>query len=111
MTERERLHLVGQIGAIMDSAEPKQNNDQEEDYGRCIHIHSPDNRIAGRDFIEVNINLGENRDPKGMGRTNQDIANLAMGRPAEILQLLQSTAAEILFAAAQQNVRVPLARE
>ena len=55
MTEKERLYLAERIGAIMDASDSERGNEQEQDPAIHIHIHSPDNRIAGRDFIEVNI--------------------------------------------------------
>jgi hypothetical protein len=39
----------------MDASDSERGNEQEQDPAIHIHIHSPDNRIAGRDFIEVNI--------------------------------------------------------
>ena len=42
----------------MDAAEPRVERDKEGDVKVSININSPsDNRIAGRDFIEVNIHL------------------------------------------------------
>ena len=56
MTEKDKLHIVKQIGAIMDASEPEIKDDQAS--GITINVTSPDNRVAGRDYIEVNIHLG-----------------------------------------------------
>jgi hypothetical protein len=102
VTEGERLHLVEQIGAIMDTSEPEKGN-EEQSHEVIIHIHSPDNRIAARDYIEVNINLGEKASRK---RAGQDAAMpAAIPGPAEVGQLLEN-AAEILFAMGQQRIQM-----
>lgn len=59
MTESDRLHLVEQLGAIMDASEQGNASEHEQDHGVSIHIHSPGNRVVNtHDFIEININLG-----------------------------------------------------
>ena len=54
VTEKERMHLVEQIGECMDSAEaekPKQAADI------LIDVKARGNRIVLRDYIEINIFL------------------------------------------------------
>ncbi len=79
----------------MDASEPEKNDEQEQDHVTThIHIYSPDNHIAGRDFIEVNIHLGEKSDRKRADR-DRDATTAAVGRPIEIRQLLKDAAAGI----------------
>ncbi len=85
----------------MDTSEPEKGN-EEQSHEVIIHIHSPDNRIAARDYIEVNINLGEKASRK---RVRQDAISATIPGHAEVGQLLES-AAEILFAMGQQRIQM-----
>lgn len=62
MTEKERMHLVDQIGECMDGAEveqPKRTADV------VIDVKARGNRIVVRDYIEINIFVSgvANREP------------------------------------------------
>lgn len=54
MTEKERMHLVDQIGECMNDAEVEQVKRTPE---VLIDVKSPGNRIALGDYIEINIFL------------------------------------------------------
>ena len=58
MTEWEKVHLANKIGDIMDDAKPRGEIDEEKVSKPSININSQsDNRIACRDFFEVNIHI------------------------------------------------------
>jgi hypothetical protein len=63
VTEEHREHIVKEIRAVMSIAEPDETKGQEIPPGISISINAPcTNRIAGGDYIEVNIHLGGDRD-------------------------------------------------
>lgn len=57
MTDRDRLHIAQQIGAIMDASDSKETGESAKVSGPTINVNSPHNHIAVCDFIEVNIFL------------------------------------------------------
>jgi hypothetical protein len=80
VVERDRLHFAKQMGAIMDAAEPTETKYD----GLSININAPcTNRIAGRDYIEVNIHLGGDR----QAREESDEASHKEQQPSEIRDL------------------------
>ena len=85
----------------MDASEPENGKEQEQNHGVCIHIHSPDNRVAVRDFIEVNIHLSDKQERK-RSTTQDDLASLPINHPTEIRRLLVR-AAEMLVAMGDQQ--------
>lgn len=80
----------------MAASEPENVNEQENRRGVVsIHIHAPDNRIAARDYIEVNIHLSDHGDQKR--GPQDDFSTLPLSQPSELRQLLARTA-ELLVA-------------
>lgn len=67
----DKSRFAEQIGAIMDAAGPDETHD-----GLSININAPcTNRIAGRDYIEVNIHLGGRpENSHGSQGTNQSLS-------------------------------------
>jgi len=56
--EAGTLHLAERVGAIMDFTESMESEPEGNGPDISINISSPNNRIAARDYIEVNIHLG-----------------------------------------------------
>jgi len=66
VTEREKLYFVKRIGDMMDSTNELDLNKEEPGSGNTINVNSADNRVAARDYIEINIHLSD-QEAAGLG--------------------------------------------
>lgn len=117
VTEKETLHLVKELGAIMDAADRETNDAQQGRHGVHIYIQSPGHQVIEAntfhgDYIEMNVNIGENRNRPTTGRT-EDMQDAAGCQPGiGIRQLLESVVAQMLFAGhMEQGAPIPIARK
>jgi hypothetical protein len=77
----------------MDAAEPYDFASQGSDHGPSIHIDSPGNRIAARDYIELTIHID------GQTKTVLDMPDGKIGAPtAELLTQIRNLVAHAMRA-------------
>jgi hypothetical protein len=92
VTDKERLHLVEQMGEFMAEVDPENQKDQQRS-SVTINVNSPNCVVAG-DRIEINIHVGNEK--SGHAAEEEDASPRSKASSAEIRRLVTNTV-EALF--------------